>query len=54
MGDEANDISMIEAAGIGVAMQNAAAQVKAAADVITQRDNNHDAIAEVIDRFCAL
>ena len=53
-GDEANDISMIEAAGIGVAMQNAAAQVKAAADVITQRDNNHDAIAEVIDRFCAL
>lgn len=52
-GDEANDISMIEAAGTGVAVRNASAEVKAAADWVTQRDNNHDAIAEVIDRFCA-
>ena len=52
VGDEANDIFMIRAAGIGVAMRNASEEVKAAADVITQRDNNHDAIAEVIARFC--
>ena len=34
-GDGLNDVSMIRAAGIGVAMQNAVAEVKAAADLIT-------------------
>lgn len=51
VGDAANDLEMIETAGIGVAMQNATEEVKAAADYITERDNNHDAIAEVIERF---
>ena len=50
-GDEANDISMIRAAGTGVAMKNASAEVKAAADYVTRRDNNHDGIAEVIYRY---
>lgn len=50
-GDERNDISMIEAAGIGVCMANGHADVKAVADYITTLDNNHDGIAEVIDRF---
>lgn len=51
VGDAANDISMIRAAGVGVAMANGTGEVKAAADYITQRDNNHDAIQEVAERF---
>ncbi len=50
-GDEANDLSMIRAAGTGIAMANASEAVKAAADAVTERDNNHDAIAEVLERF---
>ena len=51
VGDAANDLSMICAAGIGVAMANGTDEVKAAADYITQRDNNHDGIAEVVAKF---
>ena len=50
-GDEANDVSMIQTAGTGVAMGNAVQAAKDAADYVTQRDNNHDGIAEVIERF---
>lgn len=50
-GDERNDISMIEAAGVGIAMKNAQDEVKQAADYITENDNDHDAIAEVIERL---
>ena len=50
-GDQGNDISMLQAAAVGVAMQNAAAEVKAVADYITERDNNHDGIAEIIHKF---
>ncbi len=51
VGDEVNDISMLRSAGIGVAVQNAVSEVKSAADCVTERNNNHDAIAEVIQRF---
>ena len=50
-GDAANDIPMIEAAGVGVAMINGAPDVLASADYITQNDNNNDAIAEIISKF---
>lgn len=50
-GDEANDVTMIEAAGVGVAMSNGVPEAKAAANYVTERDNNHDGIAEVIERF---
>ena len=51
VGDEANDISMLLAAGLGAAMRNAAPEVKAAAGYVTERDNNHDGVAEVVRRF---
>lgn len=51
-GDEANDIPMLRAAGVGAAMANAAAEVKAAADYVTTRDNNHCGVAEIVERFC--
>ena len=43
-GDAENDIPMLQAAGVGVAMGNAAPKVKAAADEVTA-SNNEDGIA---------
>ena len=51
-GDAENDIPMIRAAGIGCAVNNANDSLKAEADYITERDNNHAAVAEILDRFC--
>lgn len=51
VGDAANDIPMIAAAGVGVAMANGTDAVKAVADYITVRDNNRDGVAEVVERF---
>ena len=48
IGDYNNDISMIDVAGVGVAVANAVPQAKAAADIITVSNNEH-AIARVID-----
>lgn len=50
-GDEENDISMIMAAGTGAAMINGNPAVKACADYVTENDNNHEGIAEIIDKF---
>ena len=47
-GDEQNDISMIQAAGTGIAMLNATDAVKKIADVITDADNDHDGLAPFI------
>ena len=47
-GDEQNDISMIEAAGCGIAMVNGTDLVKSRADVITRFDNDHDGLEEFI------
>lgn len=50
-GDEENDIEMIRQAGVGVAMCNGRDTVKAVADYITMRDNNHSAMTEIIGKF---
>jgi hypothetical protein len=50
-GDSENDISMIEAAGTGCAMQNATEACKNAADYITKLDCNHSGVAEIIEKF---
>ncbi len=50
VGDGFNDLSMIEYAGLGVAMGNAPEGVKQAADYITQT-NEKDGVAYVIDQF---
>lgn len=47
-GDEENDISMIQAAGLGVAMLNGTDMVKKSADVITKTDNNNDGLVPFI------
>lgn len=51
VGDEENDLSMICAAGVGVVMKNGKDSVKEYADYITENDNNHNAISEIIERF---
>ena len=50
-GDGLNDLSMIRAAGIGVAMANACPEVLAAADEMTL-DCDHDGVAAGIEKFC--
>ena len=52
-GDQLNDLSMIRAAGTGVAMGNAGADVKAAADHVTA-DCAADGVALAVERFCFL
>lgn len=49
-GDGYNDLSMIQYAGMGVAMANANDQVKEAADFITF-SNDEDGVAHVIQKF---
>lgn len=49
-GDGFNDISMIEYAGLGVAMENAQQKVKLVANYITL-SNDNDGVAEVIEKF---
>lgn len=49
-GDGYNDISMIEYAGLGVAMANAQDAVRAAADYVTA-SNDEDGIVQVIQTF---
>lgn len=49
-GDSQNDLSMIQAAGIGIAMGNASEEVKAAADYITLT-NRESGVAHAIETF---
>jgi len=48
VGDEANDIEMIAAAGLGIAMGNATPALKAVADRTTE-DNDHDGLAVALE-----
>ncbi|MQW22636.1 MULTISPECIES: Cof-type HAD-IIB family hydrolase [unclassified Lactococcus] len=51
MGDEENDMAMIEWAGYGVAMGNAVDKLKAAAQIIADRTNEESAVAHVIEQY---
>ena len=51
IGDGANDIEMIEAAKIGVAMKNAKPQLIEVADEVTKFDNNEAGVGHYIKEF---
>ena len=51
IGDNYNDVAMIEDAGIGVAVANAHLQVKEASDYVTKANNSQGAVAEAIEKF---
>lgn len=50
IGDGSNDREMLEAAGLGVAMGNAAPALKAIANYVTL-SNNEDGVKHVVDKF---
>ena len=50
MGDGNNDLGLMNAAGLSVAMGNSSPEVLAAADFQTS-DNEHDGVAEAISRY---
>ena len=51
IGDQENDISMLQAAGCGIAMKNAVPQVLRIADAVTQYDNTEDGLARYIEKY---
>lgn len=51
VGDEQNDIPLLAKAHTGIAMKNGIPEIKRVADYVTENDNNHDAIAEIIEKF---
>lgn len=53
-GDSENDLSMLKAAGTGIAMCNGLAALPAladAADIVTGADNNHDGLVPVLEKL---
>lgn len=48
IGDGGNDVEMLRAAGLGVAMANASAEAKAAADHVLSYSNDEDGVAKAV------
>ncbi len=51
IGDQMNDMPMIERAGLGVAVQNADDGLKQVADVVCEYTNEEDAVANIIEKY---
>lgn len=51
VGDNDNDLSMLNAVGLPISVANGIDSVKAVAKYVTNADNNHDALAEIINKF---
>jgi len=51
IGDSQNDLTMIKAAGLGIAVANAVDEIKSAADLVLEYDNNNDAVGRFINSF---
>ncbi len=51
IGDNVNDRKMIEQAGIGVAMKGSTPKITEIADIVTERDNNNEGVAEIIKKL---
>ncbi|SCG82940.1 Phosphatase yidA [Proteiniborus sp. DW1] len=54
IGDDDNDIEMIQNAGIGIGMKNASPGVKKVADMITEKTNDECGVAEVLTKVFGL
>ena len=50
VGDGSNDLGLMKAAGLSVAMGNASQEIMDASDYVTL-DNEHDGVAEAVRRF---
>lgn len=50
-GDAQNDITMLQSAAIAAVMKNASPDIQKYATYVTTKDNNHDGVAEIIEKF---
>ena len=50
-GDEENDLTMVEWAGLGVAMANATDKLKSVAKLVLPKTNDEDGIAWAIEHY---
>ena len=51
IGDNYNDLTMIQAAGLGVGVGNTVEELKPLCDYVAAADCDHDAVAEVLRKF---
>ena len=51
IGDQLNDMELIDYAGLGIAVANAEDTLKEKADAVTTANNNEDAVSEAIETF---
>ena len=51
IGDNINDVKMIEQAGLGIAMKGSSSKVTEVANYVTDFDNNHNGAALAIEKF---
>ena len=51
IGDNINDVKMIEQAGLGIAMKGSSSKVTEVADYVTDFDNNNNGAALAIEKF---
>jgi len=51
IGDQLNDLELIEYAGLGIAVANAEDALKEKADVVTISNNNENAVSEAIETY---
>jgi len=51
IGDQLNDLELIEYAGLGIAVANAEDALKEKADVVTISNNNEHAVSEAIETY---
>ena len=49
IGDDLVDLQVVNAVGLGIAVNDAVAEVQAAADYVTQADGGHGAVREIIE-----
>jgi len=54
IGDNFNDMEMIEAAGLGIAVANAVPELKAKAGFVTEADCDNSAVAEALEKVMEL
>ncbi|HIZ70421.1 MAG TPA: Cof-type HAD-IIB family hydrolase [Candidatus Atopostipes pullistercoris] len=51
IGDNFNDLAMLETAGLSIGVQNMVPELKEKMDYVTEANHNESAIAEVIEKF---
>ena len=51
VGNYYNDLDMLQHAAVGIAVANAVDDVKKEADIVTEKNTNQDAVAEIITKM---